>query len=384
MLKHTITVKQIQYLITTFWLGTMIIAGYNQTLKQDSWAGILLSSTLFLPILLLYARIIRLFPSQDLFSIMIKVFGSLWGKILSASMTLYAIYLGALVLKNTTQFITDLNLTSTPGEVIFIILSLLALWALIHGPENLARLSKFILPILLFTIVFTCVIGFRDMDFNNIKPVLHTDYKILLSQSMIFLTVPLGESIICLPFFGAVSSLVNPLKVFLKALAITTGIAVLASLRDVLILGTGTANMYYYPSYQTITIIALGDFFTRIEVLVGLSLMMACFIKFASCVYISSLGLTKIMEFPNPKHAIVQCLLVTITLSSMVYSNTIEMLNFIPYYPYIAVIFQIFLPLAILIGAEIKMRKKSPKSPGPSEIKASQQSPSPIPNEAAD
>jgi spore germination protein KB len=361
MLNHTITAKQAQCLISMFWLGTMILLGYNKTLKQDSWAGILLAAILFLPLLFLYARIIRLFPCQDFFSIMIKVFGNVLGKIFSAAMVFYSIHLGSLVLKHSTQFITDLNLTATPQALIFLFLSLIALWSLVHGPENLGRLSKFAYVVLIGAVIVTTLMGCKDMNFDNLKPVLNTNYKVLLGQSVILLTVPFGESVICLPFFAAVSSLVNPLKVFLKALAVTTGLMILANLRNVLILGTETADMYYYPAYQAISIVSLGDFFTRMEILIGLSLVLAGFFKFATCVYTASLGLRKIINFPTPQSAIVQSILVIFTLATMVYSNTIEMLDFFPYYPYYAMSFQLILPLAILITAEIKMRKKKPE-----------------------
>lgn len=373
MLKNTITEWQMQTLLTMFWLGTLILLGYDSILKQDSWAGILLAAIMFIPLLLLYVRIIHLFPCQDLFSIMIKIFGNLWGKILSGFMIFYAIYLGGLVLKHTSQFVTDLSLGATPQALLFVFLSLLALGSLLQGAENLGRLSKIAHPIIIWTIIITTVIGFKEMDFNNLKPILHTDYKTLVGQSLILLSFPFGESIICLPFFGAVSSLVNPLKVFLKALGVTTGIIILANLRNILILGTGTANMYYYPSYASVSIISLGDFFTRIEVLIGLNLVMAGFFKFAACVYTSSLGFAKLLNLSTPKHAFVQSILLMFALATMVYPNTIEMLEGKPYYAYATILFQIIIPLIILIGAEIKIRKKPPKLPASPQVQASPQ-----------
>jgi spore germination protein KB len=372
MTDHLITGKQMQSLLTMFWLGTLILLGFNSKLNQDSWIGVLVATVLFLPLMFVYIRIIYLYPGQDFFDIILQIFGKVFGKILIFIMVFYAIHLAALVMKNFSEFITILNIQNTPECLIYLFLALLSILSVANGAENLGRLSRFAQPILIFVILITVLIGFKDFDFDNLKPIMVTDSNTMLTQSLIMATLPFGEIVVCLPFFGSLSSLANPLKIFLKGLAVSVVMLVIVNMRNILLLGIETAKIFYFPSYQAIGIISLGDFFTRIEVLIGLNMVLAGFIKICACVYTASLGVTKMLNFTNQKLVIVPCVLLIVTLAGLLYSNTIEMINFLPYYPYYAAIFQVLIPVIVLVGAEIKKRKKSPKTPGTNKSECGQ------------
>jgi spore germination protein KB len=369
MSDHLITGKQLQSLLTMFWLGTLVFLGFDNRLNQDTWIGTLISALLFLPLLFVYVRIIHLYPGQDLFEIMIQIFGTVVGKILTFIMVFYAIHLGALVIKTFSEFITLENLNEVPEILIFSCISLLAILSVTNGAQNIARLAKWVQSIVIFIILFTVLIGLKDMDFDNLKPIMNTDSKTLLTQSLLSVTLPFGEIVVCLPFFGSQSSLDNPLKIFLKSLGISTAIMVISNISIVLLLGVPSVSRFYFPAYWSLSLISLGDFFTRIEVLIGVNLVFAGSIEFFACLYSASLGVTRLFNFKNQKEAVVPCSLLILTLAGLLYSNSIEMTVALRYYPYYAVLFQVIIPVIVLIGAEIKKRKNFPKPQKPSQIK---------------
>ena len=359
MTDHTITDRQMQCVVTLFLLGSLILVAYNKELNQDSWASFLIAAVIILPIICVYSRIVYLYPGQNIFEVLTKIFGNIAGKILSFLMVLYSIYLGALIFKNFSQAIRILNLPDMPEILIFTFLLLASSFSVANGPENIGRLSKYIQPIFVVSIFATVIIGFKDMNFNNIKPILNTDFKIMLNESFTLCAVSFGEIVVCLPLFASVSSLTNPLKTFLKGIGVATAIFIIVSLRNILILGTPSEDMFYFPSYEALSVLSVGDFLTRMEALISANLVMAGFIKICVCLYMASLGLTKILNFPNQKTAIIPCGLIMITLAGLLYSNTLQMIDFVQFYRYYAIPFQIILPLVILIGAEIQTRKKT-------------------------
>jgi len=369
MSDHMITGKQMQSILILFWIGSLVVIGYNKDAKQDYWVAILGAAIVTLPLIFLSVRLIHLYPGQNLFEIIIKIFGNVFGKIISFIFVFFAIHLGAMVIKTFCVFIKILNMPETPEILTATFIVLLSVWSVKSGPENIGRLAKYCWPILVISIAVTVFLSFKDMNFDNLKPVLNTDIKSLASGCFTLFALPLGEVVVCLSFFSAVGSNVSPLKIYLKALAFTITMIIVVNLRNILILGIPSAEMFYYPSYQAVSIIALGDFFTRVEVIIGLNLVLAGFIKVCVCLYTASLGLTKILNFPNQKTTVVPCGLLMVTLTGLLYSNTAEMFSFIPAYRIYSFPFEVILPVVILVGAEIQTRKKIPKTPDATQTK---------------
>jgi len=352
-----------------FWIGSLVVMGYNKDAKQDYWVSILGAAVVTLPLIFLSVRLIHLYPGQNLFEIIIKIFGNVFGKIISFIFVFYAIHLGAMVIKTFSTFIKILNMPETPEILTGTLIVLLSVWAVKSGPEDIGRLAKYCWPILEISIAITVLLAFKDMNFDNLKPVLNTDLKTLATACFTLFALPLGEVVVCLSFFSSVSSNVNPLKIYLKALAWTIAMIIVVNLRNILILGIPAAGMFLYPSYQAVSIISLGDFFTRVEVMIGLNLVLAGFIKVCVCLYTASLGLTKILNFSNQKTAVVPCGLLMVTLTGLLYSNTAELFAFISAYRIYSFPFEVILPIVILVGAEIQTRKKSPKTPEATQTK---------------
>jgi len=360
--KHVITDKQIQSIFIVFWLGSIVVSGISQKAKQDTWISILIGSIMILPLIALYIRIIHLYPGLNLFEILLKIFGNIFGKIISLVFAVYAIYLGSLVIKVFTSFNKTQSMPETPEAITMVLIVLFAIWSVKSGPENIARLSKVAWLILAASISFTIIIGAKNINLNNLKPVMEANFTTLLSSSFDFCMLPLGEMVLCLSFFSEVSAKSNPTSILIKSHVALTLTYLAVALRNVLILGVATALIVDYPSYACVSIISAGDFFDRIEVLTGVDLFLAGFIKFSICLYASSLGLAKVFNIKDHKPMVVPCALLMGTLSAMLFSNSVEMFDWLKVYPIYSIPFEIILPLVIWIGAEVQARIKIAKT----------------------
>ncbi|WP_444659441.1 GerAB/ArcD/ProY family transporter [Caproiciproducens sp. R2] len=364
-MNHKITEKQIQATIFMFWMGSMVVVGINPQAKQDSWIAGLFAGIMMLPLLFLYIRLTSLYPGKNLFEILTQIFGKVFGRILILIYVVFSIQLGGITLKIFSTFVHILNMPETPEPAILFFIILLSVWAVKSGPENIGRMSKYTFPILLISVAATFIIGARDMDTSNLKPIMNTDLKTLLGSAFSLCILPLGEVFLCLSFFSALEPQAKPSRFFFKALIMTLAILITVNLRNILILGFPSASMFYFPSYETVSIISIGDFFSRTEVLIGINLMLAGFIKVAVCLYSSSLGLAKLLNAADQKLYVVPCALLMVTLAGMLYENTVEWKDWAPMYEIYAIPFQIMFPILILIGAEIKARAGHPKTKNP-------------------
>lgn len=365
MTNHVITGKQTQSIFIMFWLGSIIVSGINPEVKQDSWISILLAGILVLPLLAMYVRIIHLYPGLNLFEILFKIFGGIVGRILSFLFILYSIHVGSMVIKVFSQFIKIVSIPEAPELLTVIFITLFSIWSIKSGVENLGRLSKFTYLILVTSITLTIIIGLKDMKLNNLKPVMEADFKSLLSAASITALLPLGEMVLFLVFFSAVSAKADVSKIYVKSLVSFIILYSVVTLRNIMVLGVPTSLMVDYTSYSTVSVLSVGDFFSRVEVLTGISLFLTGFIKISVYLYTASLGLAKVLRIRNQKTTVVPCALLMATLSQLVFANSTDMFEWVKVYPIYSIPFQIIIPLMIWIGAEIQTKLNSSKPEGP-------------------
>lgn len=359
MTNHSITGRQMRCILTMYWSGSLIVMGSYKETKQDTWMVPILAGILIFPLLWIQTRLIRIYPEKNLFEIIFETFGKIIGTIYSLFFIFFSIYLAAVIVRIFGEFIQVLNMPETPQTFTIAMILLIAYWSVTNGPENIGRLSKFLWKIIWFSILMTFIIGLKNMNLENLKPVMETELKPLLSSGFTACMLPLGESILCLSLFSSVKKTENIKKIYLIALIEFLIVNLAASLRNLLILGPTVSALYYFPSYQAISVLSVGDFFTRIEVLIGINLLIAGFIKICVCIHAASLGLAKILHAPNQKSLIAPCVMLAITLAIPFYKNTLQIFDFVPYFVIFAIPFEIILPVILWMTAEIKNRIKS-------------------------
>jgi spore germination protein KB len=102
----------------------------------------------------MYARIIRLFPGKDLFEILEILFGAIGGKILIALFTWYPIHLGALVLRNFSEFTQISAMPETPQLPMMILMVLTTIYLARH---NMKGVGKWSTVALFFIVLWLCL-----------------------------------------------------------------------------------------------------------------------------------------------------------------------------------------------------------------------------------
>lgn len=359
MTNHKITGKQLESIFVLFLLGSTAITAVNRDAKQDSWISLSMSVIAAIPLIMLYVRLNKLYPGLDFFEILFKVFGKVVGRIIALIFIFYAINFGGILTWFFAQFVHVLGMVETPICLTSAFFITTGIWAAKNGPECIGRLSKFVLPLILFSIGITFIIAIKDMNFSYMKPVMETDFKALLSGAFAYLVVPLGEIIICFNFLAFTDDKVSTTKIYLSSILLFFIFILVALMRNILVLGVPTTIMFYYPSYEAVSVLSLGGFFTRMEVLIGMNLLLAGFIKITACLYTASLGITRVINIQDQKKVAVPTGLLILTSAKTQFANTVEELTFIKPYSIFATLFEILLPLIVWAVAEFKAKIKS-------------------------
>lgn len=358
MQKETISWRQMLCIFLLFIFGSSVIVGVSGEAKQDSWISLLLAIALFLPVGLIYARIIRLHPGKDFFEILEILFGKIIGRLFIALFALYALHLGALVVRNFTEFTQIVALPETPQLALMVIIVFVTAFLAKSGIELLGRWSLIMLPIVLLVVVITVVLALKIMDFRHLLPVMDNNFaKISTGAHQIF-SFPFAETVLFLCFASALKKEDSPYKLYTFAALAGGLILLVVVLRNFTVLGSAMAGAKYFPSYTAARVIGFGEFLTRIEGSITMNFVLAGVTKITVCLLAASKGAAHLLGYKDYRQIIVPVALLVLALCAIVYHNAMEMFAFLPTYSFYALPFQLFIPLLVWIVAEIKHRRK--------------------------
>lgn len=359
MNKEIITKRQLIAIMITFLMGSSLVMGVGGEAKRDAWLSVLIAMLLSIPVLSIYARIVSLFPDKGLYEILTAIFGKTIGKIIALPFIWYAFHLGALVIRNFTEFINVVTLPETPQYVIAFLMMLLSIWIVKAGIEVIGRWCGVVLPIILSAIFIVTLLMIPDLEFENIKPVLYEGFKPVFNAAFSVLSFPFAELVILIAIFINLKKGNSPYKIFYWSLLIGGSVLAMITLRSLLVLGLPNISIMYFASYASVRLINIGNFLQRIEVTVAITFMLAGFVKVNICLLVASRGIARVLNFENYRQIVAPIGLLMMILSLIIYSSAMEMFEWAElYYKYYAIFFQILIPIVIWIGAEIKARKR--------------------------
>lgn len=357
MNKEIITNKQGISIVVLFIIGSATVLSPGGEAKQDVWIAVLLAVLMALPAIFIYARILSIFPGKDLFDILNEVFGKILGKIVALTFIWYAFHLGALVIRNFSEFIRVVSLPRTPQLIIVVFIGLICIWAVKAGVEVIGRWAGFFLPIILIFIAGTVTLSLTQADINNMKPILYNGFQPVIESGFSTFSFPFAETVVFMMFFCSVKDKFKTYKVY--TLGIVGGAAILSVIyiRNILVLGVETLSTLYFPSYSAVSMVEIGTFLERIEIIVAVIFLLAGIVKIGICLYAASNGIAKVFNFDGYRVLAAPIGFLMMGLSCFIYTNTMEMFEWASkIYPYYAAPFQIILPVVILIASEIKVR----------------------------
>ena len=358
MPKEIITSKQAICIIIMFLFGSSVVMGVNSDFCQDTWIALLCSMVIVIPIILVYARIMKLYPGKDIFDIIEHLFGRLWGNMIIILIILYALHLGSMVLRNFSEFIKVVSMDKTPELVLMIGMTIITSYLAKSGIEVVARWSVVIFPITLGVVFITIVLSLNNMNFNNILPFMDHSLADLSKTAYSIFSFPFAETVLFLAIANSIKKTDSPYKIYLYAIIWGLILFLIIILRNLFILGAPMIRSVYFPSYTAARLINVGDFLTRIEGSITINFILAGITKITVCLLAASKGIAHIFKVNDYHNIVVPTNLIILAICSIVYNNITQMFEFIQVYSIYTIPFQIVIPLLIWITAEIK--KKSP------------------------
>lgn len=358
MAKEVITRGEARCIIMLFIMGSTLILGTAGQAQTDKWIAILLAMGMAAPFMLMYGRLLDLFPGNDLFDIFEIVFGKWLGKIFVLLFTWYALHLGALVLRNYGEFMDSVAMPETPMIVPMLFIGMLSIFVVKAGIETMGRSSRLLLN---FCLALICIVAFLAMgrfQFENLLPVLDKGFGRVWEGAFSAFSFPFAETVLLTTILPHLKGGKSTASSFLYAMLLAGMIVLFIAVRNSVVLGEIALTSTYFPSYIAVSRVNVGDFIQRIEGTVAVVFVVTVFIKISVCLFAASKGISKLFGLHNYRSVVIQCGLLLTYLAYFIYENIMEMEHWATYInKYYAFPFQVVIPMVLYIFAEVKVRR---------------------------
>jgi spore germination protein KB len=248
-------------------------------------------------------------------------------------------------------------LPETPLFVSMFCLGLVIIAGVRLGIEVLGRTTTYFIPIIFFILLLVQILGISQLHFDHIKPILGNAPSQIMKGAFSTFSFPFAETVIFIGVFSSLKTKKSNVKVYLTGVLVSGAIIIIATTRNILILGNMLGS-FNFPSYEAVSRISIGDFIQRIEVTDALVFVYGVFIKSSICLLIACKGIGRMFNLKDYRSIVIQMGLLMIYFSYIVYDNAMDMRYWaFKVYPYYAFPMQVILPIMIWIMAEIKARR---------------------------
>lgn len=363
MKKEVITSKQaISMLILFITNGTLIFPSGVEA-QKDIWIAIIAAMLLGMLISLMYSKLLSLFPGEDLYDILINIFGRFFGKLFCVIYIWFSFNIAVFVVEDFSSFITTVTLPEMNKFIIVLFPTALCAYGLKNGIEVLGRFSELIVSTLIILVLLACLLLTPNMEVKNLMPVLEKGISPILSGTFSLFTFPFGETIVFTALFSSIESKADIKKSYLLGILIGGSLVLLAKISDILTLGVDRFSQYYFPNYAAVSRVKIGEFIQRIEIIAGLTFTIGGLMKLCICMLSAAKGTAKVLNIKNYRFIVVPLSLLLFDASFIFNKNIIELTNWTgTLWRYYSFPFEVILPVFIFCYALIKVKvKKKPK-----------------------
>ena len=357
MQNETISERQAVILIIMFISGSSLLKGAGSQAKQDAWIAVIIAISWSIILLLMFSKILSLYPGKDLFDILQIVMGKFIGKIISILMIWFAFHDATLIFKNLSDYTNTIVFAYTPVVLPMIFFAMLLIWALKEGIEVLGRWSEFFIWVVIIIFSTISMLAIPQMNISRLRPILNNGFTPVLKGAFSSFSFPFGETIIFTMVFSNISKVKNYKRTFILGLLIGGGLICVSTIRNTLILGSRTISRVYFPAPIAISLIDIGQMFERLEILVAVVFIVCIFVKVSICLIAVCNGISKVFGLNEYKFIATPVTLLMFNFTFFVYKSTMEMTSWVTnIWPYYSFGFEVIIPLVIFIVAEIKSK----------------------------
>ena len=353
--KGHITGLELLFSVFCFMQGTILRSGFIIAVtRNDSWAMAFTGLLFALPIVAIYAALLRWFPGQGLFEINTAIFGRALGKAVSVLYLFFFLSLTALNTRDLGNFVEGYMMPETPIAAIVPLFLLACVYAIRKGIQNLMRLSIVFSIIAVGAVIFNFILILKDVRLDFLKPFFRLEPMKYVQGTVTVAAVPLGEILaftVIAPMLGKGKKAGVPLTLGLIASAVFMAVVIL---RDIITLGP-LVSIVSLPSFESVRYVSLAGVLTRMESIYAVVLVALFLFKVSILLYAFVLGLSQLLDMKSYPPLILVAGVLAFLYALLVFESVMENMDWgATTAPFFSLTFEFVLPAVSLLVARLR------------------------------
>lgn len=304
---------------------------------KDTWIGGIIAYILGIWIFIAMANLNEKLYGETIIQRLINWLGPWIGRILAIPLIFYFFMLSVITLYMLVDFMVSVFFLETPRWAIALSFGLAVFYLVHQGIEVIARVSEWILILILFAGVAVSLSLTGEKDFTQLLPFLDNGIEPIIPVIILNLAV-IGEMIVMLMInVRQGQKSISYLKIYLITMAANLIIFLGTATGPIAIFGEELTKKFAYPLDSTVRIVSLG-FIERLDSF-GLTLAVTgSFIRLGILHYSTSLAISQWLSIKNYRWINWILGVFTIIISLVMFDNYREFYDFLKkYYPYGAI-----------------------------------------------
>lgn len=358
--KGTISEKELLFAVFCFMQGTLLRSGYIVSItRNDSWLMAFTGLLFTLPLVAIYASLLRRFPGKSLVEIDDLIFGPVIGKAVSVLYLFFFLSLSALNTRDLGNFVVANMIPETPLAAAILLFLLVCVYAISRGIANLLRLSVFFSLIPLAAVFINSLLILKDVQIEFLQPFFQLPVMKYIQGTISVAAVPMGEILAFTMIAPMLQKKENTGKLLVKGLIFSALFLAVVLLRDIVTLGP-LASIVSLPSFESVRYVSLADILTRMESIYAIVLIILFLFKVSVLLYAFVLGLSQLLSLNSYRPLTLVAAVLVLFYSLLVFESVMENMNWgASTAPFFSLTFELLLPAVSLLAAHLRRLNKA-------------------------
>ena len=328
--------------------------------NQDVWFVLLLALVYILVINAPLLFLINKFRGLTVNQITETIMGKTIGKAAALVFVLFFIYCFIACSLITTHFMKSYLFSATPRWVLLLFSVVPVCYASYKGAGTIGRLSVFVVPFVMVTIVFFLLFGINKMDLSVFKPILADSTFLNLNLGAFLTASRYSEILIFFVFSCYLSKTASINKTYAVALVSFGVLFMLILVPTVAVLGVDLAKIDWNPYYVYTRQVNALSFLERLQAFNTLAWFPTTVLKLAIYIFMAARVLSLVFKAKSHKKFVIPITaigFIACVIPFMSNSGTIKILSSDRVFPWVILPVTFVLP-CLLIAVYLIRRKK--------------------------
>ncbi|SEH83088.1 spore germination protein [Halobacillus karajensis] len=266
--------------------------------SPDLWVSIIFGALAVSVVICIYVTLAVRYPGLTFFEMSSTIMGKFFGWIFNFLFVVYSLIVAAYILRITAGIINNYLLDVTPLYTVVGSFLLVSMYLIYNGAGDIVRFFQLYFPIMMFMFFVLCLLSIKNLDMQNVRPVLQNNFGATFSGIKITFFSYLG-----MEFLLIFAKLIKKRKAkhllvtMWTSISLTALIYVVFHIISIGVLGVEELKEITFPTIEMAKSIEFqGFFFERFELIFLFGWLTTAFTSFTAYTYASTLGFKSLFK----------------------------------------------------------------------------------------